>query len=149
MRLVEFFLSEMSEEDFAVYSRKAIEDFARNKIELIFTTHMKQQIAFNLDPRRAAQASPKAFSEIFNGILKAWNAGKLDKFLMNLDKRPEVYVLFKRKFTTPEKRPGVANVPCVILKKILPYEFKIKALTFMVKDHYMNADFPQDSVLWV
>jgi hypothetical protein len=149
MRLIEFVLSEMSEEEFVVYSRQSVDQFVAEKIELIFTTHVKLQVAFNQDPRRAALVSPKAFTETFGGILKAWKSGKLTKFLEGLNKRPEVYILFKRKFTTPEKRPGVANVPCVILKNTPPFEYKIKALTFMVKDHYMNADFPQDSVMWV
>lgn len=149
MRLIEFFLSEMSETEFDVYSRQLLDQFASEKIELIFTTHVKQQVALSLDPRRAAMVTPRAFTETFNAIFRAWKTGKLNRFLEVLSKKPEIYILFKHKFTTPEKRPGVANIPCVILKMTLPYEYKIKALTFMVKDHYMNADFPQDTVMWV
>jgi hypothetical protein len=149
MLLAELFLSEMSDVEYSIFSKRLTQQFQAEKILLIFTRHVLDQTVYNPDPSRASMITPQIFAETFSAVLKAFQAGRLKKYQYMATKKPESHVLFKYRFTTPDGKKGIANVPCAIAKAKPPYEYKFTMITFMVKDNYQNDNFPQDSVVWL
>lgn len=146
MHIFELFLDEMSDNEYQIFSRKAIEEFKASGIELILTRHVADQVAYNTE--RGDMVTPEIFIETLRSILKAFNERKLGKYIYMAGKKPEAHALFKHKFQGTDGKINIANVPCAIAKiKTPPFMFKFTIITFMVKDNYQNDNFPDSPMI--
>lgn len=148
MHLAEVFLTEMSLPEYQAVSARLESKFRAAKINLILTSHIRDQVATNQE--RAESVSPEIFIEMMDGILSAYQKGLLDKHLRKTQKLPEAHVLFKHKQMTGPQAGAISNAPAAFGRSISDaYKYKLTIITFKVQNVYLNDNFPRDAVQWV